>query len=104
MIVLNWVSDHYSDFEDNDEFLDWFEEMLIEDVSFSFLVSFTLSLTSYSLLIPLQGKIGEKRVLDEARLSNAKNRNIQIVSVSDITNVHFLCVHVHVHVCAYFDF
>ena len=36
MIVLDWVSEHFLDFECSDEmndFLDWFEEMLIEEVS-----------------------------------------------------------------------
>ena len=32
MIVLNWVSEHYADFEADDSFLDWFEEVLIEEV------------------------------------------------------------------------
>ncbi|XP_019851253.1 PREDICTED: rap guanine nucleotide exchange factor 6-like isoform X2 [Amphimedon queenslandica] len=55
MIVLNWVSEHYADFEEDDSFLDWFEEVLIEE-----------------------SKIGEKRILDEARISNAKYRTIQM--------------------------
>ena len=40
MIVLNWVSEHYSDFDENGEFLDWFEEMLVEDVSMIMCVGF----------------------------------------------------------------
>lgn len=38
-IVLNWVSEHFPDFEEDDrmtKFLDWFEERLIEDVSYYF--------------------------------------------------------------------
>ena len=38
MIILNWVTEHFLDFECSDEmndFLDWFEEMLIEEVSVS---------------------------------------------------------------------
>ena len=38
MIVLDWVTEHFLDFESNDEmndFLDWFEEMLIEEVGVS---------------------------------------------------------------------
>lgn len=36
MIVLDWVTEHFSDFECNEEmnqFLDWFEDKLVEDVS-----------------------------------------------------------------------
>ena len=36
VILLNWVSSHFSDFEGHEymtEFLDWFEAMLLEDVS-----------------------------------------------------------------------
>lgn len=58
MIVLNWVSDHFSDFDCVDKmllFLDWFERVLLED-----------------------GKIGEKRILDEARIRNAKIRSINL--------------------------
>ena len=36
MIVLNWVTEHFADFEGNKEmtdFLDWFEARLLEDVS-----------------------------------------------------------------------
>ena len=43
MIVLNWVGEHYSDFEEDDSFLDWFEEVLVEDVSYSSLSSLSLS-------------------------------------------------------------
>ena len=35
MIVLNWVTEHFLDFEGSDKmncFLDWFEEMLVEEV------------------------------------------------------------------------
>ena len=38
-IVLNWVTEHFPDFEDDDrmtQFLDWFEERLKEDVSCDF--------------------------------------------------------------------
>ena len=34
-IILNWVTEHFPDFEENDgmtKFMDWFEEKLIEDV------------------------------------------------------------------------
>ena len=37
-IILNWVTEHFPDFEENDRmttFMDWFEEKLIEDVSYS---------------------------------------------------------------------
>ena len=37
MIVLNWVSDHFSDFDCVDKmllFLNWFERVLLEDVSY----------------------------------------------------------------------
>jgi hypothetical protein len=47
--------EHYSDFEDNECYLDWLEEILVED-----------------------GKIGEKRILDEARITNAKIRTIHL--------------------------
>ena len=36
MIVLYWVTEHFPDFEGNEEmtdFLDWFEARLLEDVS-----------------------------------------------------------------------
>ena len=36
MVVLNWVTEHFPDFEGSRlmiEFLDWFESMLLEDVS-----------------------------------------------------------------------
>ena len=36
MVVLNWVTEHYPDFEGSRlmiEFLDWFESRLLEDVS-----------------------------------------------------------------------
>ena len=36
MIVLYWVTEHFPDFEGSAEmtdFLDWFEERLLEDVS-----------------------------------------------------------------------
>jgi hypothetical protein len=55
MIMLNWIMEHYSDFEDNECYLDWLEEILVED-----------------------GKIGEKRILDEARITNAKIRTIHL--------------------------
>lgn len=38
-IVLNWVTEHFPDFEEDDrmtKFLDWFEERLLEDVSCGF--------------------------------------------------------------------
>ena len=73
MIVLNWVSEHYSDFDENGEFLDWFEEMLVEDVSM-------IMLLVLFVIQNLQGKIGEKRILDEARIVNAKCRTIQLVN------------------------
>ena len=36
MVVLNWVTEHFPDFEGSQlmiEFLDWFESRLLEDVS-----------------------------------------------------------------------
>ena len=41
-IILNWVTEHFPDFEENDRmttFMDWFEEKLIEDVSHSYSVA-----------------------------------------------------------------
>ena len=35
VVVLSWASEHYSDFEtvpDMEDFLDWFEQRLLEDV------------------------------------------------------------------------
>ncbi len=47
-IVQCWVSEHFSDFEGQDEmeeFLDWFEHKLVEDVS----GTHTRALNSYAL-------------------------------------------------------
>eukprot|EP00731_Ephydatia_muelleri_P035137 Em0099g9a len=65
LIVLNWVSEHFSDFEGCEkmnDFLDWFEEKLLEN-----------------------GKVGEKRALDKLRSQNAKLRNIDMVSVMAVS-------------------
>lgn len=57
-IVLNWVTEHFPDFEESDDmtqFLDWFEERLLED-----------------------GKVGEKRALDKARTDFPKIRSVEL--------------------------
>ena len=72
LIVLNWVSEHFSDFEGCEKmngFLDWFEEKLLEN-----------------------GKVGEKRALDKLRSLNARLRNIDMDREASGTPLNFTVV------------
>jgi hypothetical protein len=58
VILLNWVSSHFPDFEGHDymtEFLEWFEAVLLQD-----------------------GKVAEKRALDKSRSLHARVRYIEM--------------------------
>lgn len=69
MVVLNWVTEHFIDFEGHEEmtsFLDWFEERLLED-----------------------GKVGEKRALDKARSLYARLRIIEMDRAGTNSPLHF---------------
>ena len=81
-IVLNWVTEHFPDFEESDDmtqFLDWFEERLLEDVSYHCLFGYLLHSLLSSSLSPSQGKVGEKRALDKARTDFPKIRSVELV-------------------------
>lgn len=71
-VVLHWVSEHFSDFECNEEmtgFLDWFETSLLQE-----------------------NKLGEKRALDTARTQNAKLRDIDMDREATGTPLNFTVV------------
>ena len=85
MVVLNWVTEHFIDFEGHEEmtsFLDWFEERLLEDVSGC---GQWAGLTSAPP--PPQGKVGEKRALDKARSLYARLRIIEMVREEESSGV-----------------